>query len=354
MPAMMKTFVMKRIGEVGFLDKPEPEDPGASGAIVKTTHALVCTSDTHTVAGAIGERTNLTLGHEAVGIVAKLGREVRGVKEGDRVAVNAVTPCYKCENCLRGFTSQCQQMLGGWKFANVRDGVFASHFFVNDAEANLAPIPDGVTDEAAVYTCDMMSTGFAAAENAAIPIGGSVAIFAQGPVGLMATAGARLLGAGLVIAVESKPDRQKLARTYGADVVVDHTRVDPVAEILKLTGDGVDAAIEALGTEASFEGCVKATRPGGTISNVGYHGHGELVGIPRIAWGVGMSDKTIRTALCPGGRERMKRLLRLLEMKRVDPTPMTTHRFPFARIDRAFEMMKTKADHIIKPLIAFD
>ena len=344
---------MRRIGEVGFLDKPQPEDPGPNGAIVKTTCALICTSDTHTVDGAIGERTNLTLGHEAVGVVAKLGREVKGVREGDRVAVNAVTPCFRCENCLRGFASQCQQMLGGWRFANVRDGVFAPYFFVNDAEANLAPIPKAVPDDAAVYACDMMSTGFSAVEHAAVPIGGSVAIFAQGPVGLMATAGARLLGAGLVIAVESKPERQALAREYGADVVLDHTKVDAVAEIVKLTGDGVDSAIEALGAEASFEACVKATRPGGTISNVGYHGHGDLVGIPRLAWGVGMSDKTIRATLCPGGRERMKRLLRLLEMRRTDPTMLTTHRFPFDQIDRAFDMMKSKADNIIKPLIAF-
>jgi len=350
----MKTFVMRRVGEVGFADKPIPEDPGPNGAIVRTTRALVCTSDTHTVGGAIGDRTNLTLGHEAVGVIAKLGSAVRGLREGDRVAVNAITPCFHCENCLRGFTSQCQQMLGGWKFANVRDGVFAPYFFVNDAEANLAPIPSSVPDEAAVYTCDMMSTGFAAAERAAIPIGGSVAIFAEGPVGLMATAGARLLGAGLVIAVESRRDRQALAREYGADVVVDYTKVDAVAEIVKLTGDGVDSAIEALGAEVSFEACIRATRPGGTISNVGYHGHGDLVGIPRLAWGVGMGDKTIRTALCPGGRERMKRLLRLLEMKRVDPTKMTTHRLPFDEIDRAFEMMKTKADHIIKPLITFE
>src|SRR5579863_3243762 len=145
--AMMKAFVMRRIGEVGFLDKPVPDDPGPNGAVVRTTRAMVCTSDTHTVGGAIGDRTNLTLGHEAVGVVWKLGREVRGVKEGDRVAVNAITPCFHCENCLRGFTSQCEQMLGGWKFANVRDGVFAPYFFVNDAEANLAPIPKSVPDE---------------------------------------------------------------------------------------------------------------------------------------------------------------------------------------------------------------
>jgi threonine dehydrogenase-like Zn-dependent dehydrogenase len=199
----------------------------------------------------------------------------------------------------------------------------------------------------------MMSTGFAGAERADIPIGGSVAVFAQGPVGLMATAGARLLGAGLVIAVESKPNRQELARRFGADVVVDPSRGDPAEEILRLTQGGVDSAIEALGAQATFAACIKATRPGGTISNVGYHGTGEYVSIPRLEWGVGMGDKTIRTALCPGGKERMGRLLRLLEMKRVDPTPLTTHRFRFDELERAFAMMKSKEDNIIKPLILF-
>ncbi|MGH7617484.1 MAG: zinc-binding dehydrogenase, partial [Gemmatimonadaceae bacterium] len=220
--------------------------------------------------------------------------------------------------------------------------------------ANLAKIPDGISNEIAVYCADMLSTGLAGAEAANIPIGGSVAIFAQGPVGLMATVGARLLGAGLVIAVESVPRRQELARHFGADVVVDFTKEDAVEAILKLTdGKGVDSAIEALGSEATFEACVKATRPGGTISNVGYHGHGDVVSIPRLAWGVGMSDKTIRTALCPGGKERMARLLRLLAMGRVDPTPLTTHEFAFRDLDRAFSMMQTKEDGIVKPLIRF-
>jgi threonine dehydrogenase-like Zn-dependent dehydrogenase len=327
------------------MEKPVPPDPGPNDAVIQTTRALVCSSDTHTVAGGIGERCNLTLGHEAVGRVAKLGRAVSGVKEGDRVAVNAITPCYKCTNCLRGFPSQCHGMLGGWKFANEQDGVFAEFFVVNDAEANLAPIPPGLSDDAAVYTCDMMSTGFAGAENAAIPIGGSVAVFGAGPVGLMAVAGARLLGAGLIIAVEGKEKRQELARHYGADVVID-PRDDVEQRIRQLTdGDGVDSSIEALGAQVTFENCIKVTRPGGTISNIGYHGHGEHIA---------MGDQTIRTALCPGGRERMQRLMRLIENGRVDPTLMTTHRFPFSQIEQAFELMKTKEDHIIKPLILFD
>jgi len=353
MAQTMKAFVMKKVGEVGMMEKPVP-DPGPNDAVVKTTHALICTSDTHTVAGAIGERTDMTLGHEAVGVIYKLGKAVQGFKEGDRVAVNAITPCYECENCLRGFPSQCMGMLGGWKFANVKDGNMAEYFHVNRAAANLAPIPDGLAGEQAVYCSDMMSTGFMAAENAAIPIGGTVAVFAQGPVGLMATAGARLLGAGFVIAVESVPARQELARRFGADEVVDFSKQDPVEAILDLTGGlGVDAAIEALGAPETFAACIKAARPGGVISNAGYHGHGDVVPIPRLEWGVGMSDKIIRTGLCPGGAERMKRLMRLLETGRVDPAPLTTHRFGFDEIEKAFRMMQTKEDGMIKPLIRF-
>ena len=353
MAATMKAFVMKQLGAVAVMEKPIPE-PGPNDAVVKTTAALICTSDVHTVGGAIGERTNLTLGHEAVGVIYKLGSEVKGFKEGDRVAINAITPCYQCENCLRGFTSQCTEMLGGWKFANVKDGNMAEYFHVNNAVANLAPIPKTLSDEKAVYCTDMMSTGFMGVEHASIPMGGTVAIFAQGPVGLMATVGAKLLGAGLIIAVEAFPNRKELARRFGADVVVDFKAQDPVQAILDLTnGQGVDAAIEALGIEQTFEACIKVTRPGGVISNIGYHGRGDFLRLPRLAWGVGMSDKTIRSGLCPGGAERMKRLMRLLEAGRVDPTPLTTHRFTFEQVERAFRMMETKEDGIIKPLISF-
>jgi threonine dehydrogenase-like Zn-dependent dehydrogenase len=349
----MKAFVMKRIGEVEFMEKSIPEDPGPNGAIIKTTKALVCTSDVHTVKGALGERENLTLGHEAVGTVYRVGSEVKNIREGDRVAVNAITPDFVCDNCQRGFTSQCQQMLGGWKFANIKDGVFAEYFHVNDARANLAPIPDDIPDEKAVYTSDMMSTGLMGAEHANIPPGGTVAVFAQGPVGLMATAGARLLGAGLVIGVESVPKRQELSRLFGADVVVDFSREDPVEAILRLTDEGVDAAIESLGAQTTFEACINVTRPGGTISVIGYFGEGDYVNIPRLGWGVGMSDKTIRTGLCPGGRVRMERLLRLIRNNRIDPSPLTSHTFRFDEIEKAFRMMETKEDGIIKPLILF-
>ncbi len=353
MTKSMKAFVMQGIGRTEFTDKPIPE-PGPNDAVVKTTRALVCTSDVHTIKGALGERSNLTLGHEAVGIVAKLGSEVRGFKEGDRVAVGAITPCFQCENCQRGYSSQCGEMLGGWKYANIKDGNFAEYFHVNDANANLTLIPAAISDDTAVYACDMLSTGFMGAEHANIPLGGTVAVFAQGPVGLMATVGARLLGAGLVIGIDGMEDRLKMSRHFGADVVLDYTQVDPVEEIRKLTGGvGVDSTIECLGAQATFEACVKVTRPGGTISVAGYFGHGDSVDIPRVEWGVGMSDKVIRTGLCPGGNVRMSRLLGLIEYGRVDPSPLTTHTFDFDDVDKAVRMMETKEDGIMKPLIRF-
>src|SRR6266536_2668765 len=174
------------------------------------------------------------------------------------------------------------------------------------------------------------------------------------PAGLMATVGAKLRGAGLIIGVEAVPSRRELARTYGADVIADFSKEDVVQRILDLTdGQGVDTAIEALGADITFQNAIKVTKAGGTISNVGYHGHGDFVHIPRIEWGVGMAEKTITTGLCPGGRLRMERLLRVLEMKRVDPTLMTTHTFPFDEMERAFEIMDKKLDGVLKPLIVF-
>ncbi len=349
----MRAFVMRRIGEVGFVDKPPPQ-PGPGDAIVRTTLALICTSDVHTVAGAIGERTDLTLGHEAVGIVERVGSEVRDFRPGDRVVVGAITPDWGDAASQRGHASQSSGALGGWKFANLKDGVFAEYFHVNEADANLAHIPADVPDEQAVYCSDMLSTGFGAAEGANVPLGGTVAVFALGPVGLMAVAGARLRGAGLVIGIEGDRHRATLARALGADSVLDPAEGGVVERILALTGgEGVDSAIEALGSELTFAQAVEATKPGGTICNVGYHGHGETIGIPRLGWGVGMAEKSIASVLCPGGRVRLERLLRLIRNERIDPRVLTTHVFPFAGLEEAFQLMQTKRDGVIKPLIQF-
>ena len=350
----MRAFVIKQVGETGVVEKPIPE-PGPEEAVVRTTAALICTSDVHTVRGALPVEPGRTLGHESVGVIHSLGSAVTGFTEGQRVAVCAVTPCYRCSYCQRGFTSQCGGPLGGYKYTIQMDGNMAEYFIVPAAAANLTPIPDAITDEQAVYTCDMLTTGFLGAEHAYLQFGETVAVFAQGPVGLCATIGANLMGAGRIIAVESRPERQALAKRFGADDIVDFTQGDPVEQIMELTGgEGVDAAIEAFGFPQTFEACVRVTKAGGRVSNVGYHGENpEPLQLPLDAFGLGMNDKAIHTGLCPGGSERMTRLMRLLGSGRIDPTPMTTHTFSFDDIGPAFELMTTKGDGIIKPLIRF-
>lgn len=350
----MRAFTMTGIGETALVEKPIPE-PGPEEAVVRTTAALVCTSDVHTVRGAIPIPFGRTLGHESVGVIHSLGAAVTGFTVGERVAVGAITPCFRCSYCQRGFTSQCQGMLGGYKYTTQIDGNMAEYFVVPAAQANLTRIPTAVSDDSAVYVTDMLSTGFAGVENAALRIGESVAVFAQGPVGLAATIGCRLVGAGPIIAVESVPKRQEMARRFGADVIVDFTKGDPVEQILEITGGrGVDAAIEAFGFPQTFEAAIRCTKPGGRISNIGYHGENPSpLAIPLEPFGMGMSDKSIHTALCPGGSERLGRLLGLIERGRIDPTPMTTHEFAFAEVGQAFDLMTRKADGIIKPLIRF-
>ena len=238
--------------------------------------------------------------------------------------------------------------------AHTKDGCFAEYFHVNNADANLTPIPDSVSDEAACYTTDMMSTGFKGVEEAQIPIGGSVAIFGQGPVGLMATAAARLLGAATIIAVDKRPNRLKLSKFFGADITLNFTEVDPDEEILDMTdGIGVDASLEAIGSQMALDSCVRVTRSGGNIVNLGIHSDGPTIDVLNTPRSVETKALTIRSILCPGGKERMQRLLKLIDMKRVDPTKLTTHSFKFHELNKAFEMMGTKDDDIIKPLIVF-
>lgn len=350
----MKTFTMLEVGKTAIVEKPIPT-PGPNEAVVKTTASLVCTSDVHTVRGALPVEPGRTLGHESVGVIAALGSEVTGFTEGQRVAVNAVTPCFTCSYCQRGLSSQCGGLLGGYKYTAKVDGNLAEYFLVPAAAGNLAPIPDSLPDEAAVYACDMLSTGLMGAEHARITFGDTVVVFAQGAVGLSATIAARLSGAGRIIAVESLPDRIALARRFGADDIVDFTQGDVVEQILDLTGGvGADCSIEALGLPVTFEAALACLRAGGTLSNIGYHGENPApLQLDLIAFGLGMGDKTISTGLCVGGSDRMERIFTLMTTGKIDPTPMTTHRFDFDEVQRGFALMESKEDNVIKPLITY-
>ncbi len=214
------------------------------------------------------------------------------------------------------------------------------------AQANLAKIPNDLSDEQVVLLADIASTGFSGAESGNIRIGDTVVVFAQGPIGLCSTAGAKLMGASFIIGVESDPTRAAMARKMGADVVLNQKEVDVIAEVKRLTGGGADVAIEALGIQETFENSLRCLRPGGTLSSLGVYS-GKLQ-VPYDAFAAGIGDYKIVTTLCPGGKERMQRLMSMVKSGRFDPTPLITHRFSLDNIVEAYEMFAERRDGVLK------
>jgi threonine dehydrogenase-like Zn-dependent dehydrogenase len=166
---------------------------------------------------------------------------------------------------------------------------------------------------------------------------------------LCATAGAKLMGASLIIAVDGDRNRLEMARKMGADVTLDYRESDVVAEVKKLTGGGADVAIEALGTQETFESALRSLRPGGTLSSLGVYS--GKVQIPYEAFAAGLGDYRIVTTLCPGGKERMRRLMEVVRHGRVDLTPLLTHTFPLDEIKEAYDLFGKRADGVIKVAI---
>ncbi len=350
----MQAAVFLGKGQIKVREVPRPE-PGPGEALIKITLTTICGTDIHILRGEYPVKTGLIIGHEPVGRIEALGAGVSGFSPGDRVIVGAITPCGQCRACLSGHSSQCDhggdgyEAMGGWRFGNTINGCQAEYVVVPNAQANLAKIPDDLTDEDVVLCTDILSTGFSAAESGKVRIGDAVAVFAQGPIGLCATAGAKLSGASLVIGVDRVPQRLKAATRMGADVVLNFEEQDVVAEIKRLTGGGADVTIEALGQQATFENAVRSVRPGGTVSSIGvYSGHLQ---VPLDAMAAGLGDKTIVTTLCPGGKERMRRLMNVVRAKRFPFRELVTHSFRLQEIEAAYELFANQGDGVMKVAI---
>ena len=277
-----------------------------------------------------------------------------GYEIGQRVLVGAITPCGQCRACLSGNRSQCGhgdgfEALGGWRFGNTIDGAQAEYLLVPSAQANLTPIPDGVTDEQVVLLADIASTGFSGAESGGVRIGDSVVVFAQGPIGLCATAGAKLMGASLIIGVDSDPVRLAMSRADGRRRGPRLHQGRRHRGGPRLTGGGADVTIEALGTQGTFENALRCLRPGGTLSSLGvYSGKLEM---PYDAFAAGLGDHRIVTTLCPGGKERMRRLIATVESGRFDPLPLITHRFALDDIVEAYDLFSNRREGVLKVAI---
>ena len=351
MCADMQACVKTAQGEVQMLDLPRPV-PGPRDVVVQTSVASVCGSDLHFLDDMTSEgveylfpgtliEEGLPMGHEAVGVVAEAGDKVTRFAEGDRVVVGSLTACGRCDECLRGQQSICT---GGGKLLY---GCQAEYYLVPDAELVTARVPDAVPDEHAMFTTDIMSVGFSAIEKAEAPFGSSVAVFAQGPVGLCVTAAARSGGFGLVVAVDTLDERLEVSKKLGANVVLNAAEVDPVEAIYDLTGGkGVDVAVEAVGTQPTFDAATRAVRPGGTVTSVGIYAN-----YPTLEMSTHTSSflqRRIITTLAPTGRPRLEELLALLEHGDVDLSPLLTHRMKLSDTPAAYDLFRSRADGVLK------
>ena len=336
------------------VEEIERPHAGVGQAVIRVTLTTICGTDLHILRGEYPVQPGLVIGHEPVGVIDELGEGVTGYKVGDRVLVGAITPCGQCRACLSGHLSQCghgegYEALGGWQFGNTINGAQAEYLLVPYAQANLAKIPDELTDEQVVLLADIASTGFSGAESAQVKIGDAVVVFAQGPIGLCATAGAKLMGAALIVGVDGDDERLRMSRQMGADVALDYRACDVISEVKKLTGDGADVTIEALGTQQTFESALRCLRPGGTLSSLGVYS-GKLQ-MPYDAFSAGLGDHRIVTTLCPGGKERMRRLMEVVRRGRVDLTPLLTHTFPLDEITEAYQLFGDRRDGVLKVAI---
>lgn len=353
---MMKAAAFITPGRIELVDKPIPP-VGPNDALLRITTTTICGTDVHILKGEYPVAAGLTVGHEPVGTIEKLGSNVQGYQEGQRVIAGAICPSFTSYACQDGHPAQdggcsCHgyKPMGGWRFGNTIDGTQAEYVLVPDAQANLAPVPDALSDEQVLMCPDIMSTGFAGAEAANIKIGDVVAVFAQGPIGLCATAGAKLRGASTIIAIDGVDARLEIARQMGADVTLNFNKVDVVEEILRLTGGrGVDAAIEALGLQSTFENALRVLKPGGTLSSLGVYSS-DLT-IPLGAFHAGLGDNKIVTSLCPGGKERMRRLINIVASGRVDLGSLVTHQFALENIVDAYDLFAHQRDGVLKVAI---
>jgi threonine dehydrogenase-like Zn-dependent dehydrogenase len=350
----MKGLAMLDFDTIGWIEKDIPK-AGPMDAICRPLAISPCTSDVHTVwEKALGERHDLILGHEASAEVVEVGSLVKDFKIGDKVIVPAITPDWEAVESQSGYSQHSGGMLNGWKFSNTKDGTFAEYFHVNQADGNLAHLPSDINVEDAVMLSDMVPTGFHGANNAEVGYGDTVVVIGIGPVGLMAVAGSVLRGAGRVFGVGSRKKCQEVAKYYGATDLINYRDGDIVTQIKEaMNGKPVDKVILAGGGLETFDQAVRLVKPGGIVSNINYLGTGDYIKIPRVEWGLGMGHIRVIGGLMPGGRKNMEYLSRVLQNKRLDVSPLLTHRYDrWADLEKGLLLMKDKPADLIKPVVS--
>jgi alcohol dehydrogenase len=353
----MKAIVFEEVNKVGVADVPPPTIKDPDDAIVRVTLSSVCGSDIHMIHGSAPMMQGDVLGHEFVGVIEELGDRVEGFEVGDRVAVACTVQCGKCEMCLKGLAAKCVRggIFGCGPLLGNFAGAQAQFVRVPFAEIGMHKIPEGMTDAQALLVGDILSTGFFAALNGRIMPGDTAAVFGGGPVGLCATACARLFSPSKLIVVDPIEGRRQVAKKLGATHTIDPSNTDAVYEIKELTGgapqdmleefksrSGVDVAIEAVGIKPTFDAVFQAVRPGGNVSIVGIFEEAQELLMPQL------SIKNIGATMGLVNVVHMDRLLKIIAAGLLDVTPLLTHTMPLEEGVTAYEMFDKKVDNVIK------
>lgn len=355
LPSTMPALVYGGVGDLHMEDRPVPHLEASTDALVEVTLSSICTSDLHIRNGAVPRAVPGTvLGHEFVGRIVDLGDDVRGLEVGQRVSANVETFCGTCWFCRRGYVNNCVH--GGWELGCRIDGCQTLYVRVPFAANGLDPLPDSVSDEAALLVGDVLASGHFGAELASIRPGDTVAVVGAGPVGLCAMQCARVFGAGTVVALDPLTNRLNLARARGwADEVVPMPlkEEDMAAGMAKACeavralsgGRGADAVIECAGTAASFELSWRLARPNATVAVVALYEEPQVLPLPSM-YGKNLVFKT-------GGVDAVHspELIRLIERGRIDTTPVLTHRFTLDDIMNAYRVFEFHEDGCIKTAV---
>lgn len=341
----MKAVVYKGDGELALEEREAPQILGPKDAIIKVTLTTICSSDIHIKHGAVPRAVpGIVLGHEFVGIVEETGAEVKKVKTGDRVAVNVETFCGDCFYCRRGYVNNCTDEHGGWALGCRIDGGQAEYVRVPYADLGLTLIPDTVSDEAALFTGDLLSTGYWGAGLAEIKEGDTVAVIGAGPTGLCTMMCARLYHPASIIAIDTDESRLRAAAKWGlADRVIQPQQEPAAAAVKAMTeGRGADAVLEAAGGKDTFQMAWQLARPNGVVCIIAMYEDSQLLPLPDM-YGKNLIFKT-------GGVDASHcgEIMKLIELGKLDARCLITHRTSLEHIMEAYDVFEQKKDHVIK------
>jgi 2-desacetyl-2-hydroxyethyl bacteriochlorophyllide A dehydrogenase len=331
----MRAVTFQAPGEVRIEEKPDPEPTAADEVVVRVEASGVCGSDLHIYHGRVAIEPGFTIGHEYVGTVVAAGDGVSSVSEGDRVLGAYGTACGDCFFCARGDFHKCDRgrVFGHGKLLGELQGAQADLLLVPNADLTLRKVPEGMTDEVALFAGDVMGTGYHAVAETGVSSGDAVAVLGLGPVGLCAVQAARAAGAERVIAVDTVPERLEMARSFGAEAV--HlTEQDPRAAVKAATeGRGVDAAVDAVGHPDALELACRMTRKCGTVSATGVYAERIEVHMG-IVWIKALTLKTGHANVI----KHLDPVLAALKAGELDPAPLVTHHMKLEDASEAYEI----------------